>query len=178
MRCQPLRGAHLIVPAKPSRAVGCELDVIGRISVDEILRTNRQRFNIAIGKSPVFKNRLELRKVVGVSDRLVTPKWHIEFAALIEAAESVEASPVEIVEELRRLGALQFAVSDQLIEPTSVPVETLLFVSHLDRYLKTALQMRVKVYQVGIDVIQDGALWSQTEWACESAAEGLNVAPG
>ena len=154
MRCQPLRGAHLIVPAKPSRAVGGELDVIGWICVDEILRLDRQFIEIAAGKRPILQQGLEPGKVPSISNRLVLAKWHVEFSALIEAAESVEASPVEIVEELRRLRALRLTVFDQFIEAPAVFVETLLFVSHFDRYLKPALQMRVKIYHVGIDVIQ------------------------
>ena len=59
-------------------------------------------------------------------------KRHVEFAALIEAAEPVETSSVEIVKKLCRFGVLPVAVSDQLIEPAAMPVETLLFVSHLD----------------------------------------------
>ena len=57
-------------------------------------------------------------------------------------------------------------------------IETFLFISHLDSYLETTLQLYVKVYQVRIDIVQDGTLWSQTQWGCESAAERFNVASG
>ena len=55
-------------------------------------------------------------------------------------------------------------------------IETFLFISHLDSYLETALQVDVEVYQVRIDIVQDGTLWSQTQWGCESATERFNVA--
>ena len=105
-------------------------------------------------------------------------KGHVEFTALIEAAESVEASAVEIVEELRGFRALRLAILDQFIETITLSVETLLFVFHLDGYREPALQVRVKVYEVGIDVVQAGSLWVQTQRGGESSAEGLNVAPG
>ena len=57
-------------------------------------------------------------------------------------------------------------------------IETFLFISHLDSYLETALQLYVKVYQVRIDIIQDGTLWSQTQWGCQAAAERFDIASG
>jgi hypothetical protein len=103
---------------------------------------------------------------------------HVEFATLIEAAESVEASSVEIVEILRRLCALRFAVSDQFVETTAVAVETLRVVRHLDGCFESLLQMRVEVYEMRIDVIQKGAAWSQSKRGRKSAAERFDVAPG
>ena len=178
MRRQALRRAHLIVPAKTSGAVGSELDIVGRIGIDEISRLDREIIEIATGKDPVFQDLLEPGKVSKVSNRLVLAKGHVEFTALVEATESVETSAVEIIEKLRGFSALRLAILDQSIEANTLPVETLLFVSHLDGYHEPALQMAIKVYEVGIDVVQTGALWVQTQRGGESAAEGLNVAPG
>ena len=55
-------------------------------------------------------------------------------------------------------------------------IKTFLVISHLDSYLETALQLYVKVYQVWINIIQNCTLWPQTEWRCQAAAEGLDVA--
>ena len=139
---------------------------------------NGQRFNIAVGKRPVFKDRLELRKIGGVVNRLVAAKRHIEFAALVETAKSIEASAIQIIEELRRFRALPFAIFDELIEATTVAVEKRLLILHLDSSFETPLQMSVKVYEVRIDVVQDRALGSQAQWRGESAAERFNVASG
>ena len=57
-------------------------------------------------------------------------------------------------------------------------IEAFLFISHLDIDLETTLQLYVKVYQVRIDIIQDGALWPQPQWGSESAAERFDVASG
>jgi len=64
----------------------------------------------------------------------VAAKRHVEFTTFIEAAESVEAGPVQIVEELRGLRGLRLAIRDQSIETVAMPVETFLFVFHLDAY--------------------------------------------
>lgn len=58
-----------------------------------------------------------------------------------------------------------------------MPVETRLFIFHLNRYSETSLQLRVEVYEVGIDVIQEGVLWFQTQRRRESTAEWLDVTP-
>ena len=55
-------------------------------------------------------------------------------------------------------------------------IEAFLFISHLDSYLETALQLYVKVYQVRIDIIQNCTFWPQTKWRCQSAAERLDIA--
>ena len=57
-------------------------------------------------------------------------------------------------------------------------IEAFLFIAHLDSYLETALQVDVKVYQVRVDIIQEGMLWPQTEWDGKSAAERFDVASG
>ena len=54
-------------------------------------------------------------------------------------------------------------------------IEAFLFILHLDSYLETALQVCVKVYEMRVDIVKDGALWSQTKWGCESAAERFNI---
>ena len=55
-------------------------------------------------------------------------------------------------------------------------VEALFLILHLDCYLEALLQLSIKVYQVRIDVIEEGVLWSQTQRRGEPAAERLNVA--
>jgi hypothetical protein len=57
-------------------------------------------------------------------------------------------------------------------------IEAFLIISHLDSYLETTLQLSVKVYQVRIDIVQEGTVGPQTYWDCESAAERLNIAYG
>jgi len=109
---QPLRRANLIVPAKSSGAVGCEFDVVRGISIDEVLSLDSERANITIRKCPILKEELEPRETSCVPNRLMRTKRHIEFAALVETAKSVEAGAIQIIEELRRFGALPFAIFD------------------------------------------------------------------
>ena len=57
-------------------------------------------------------------------------------------------------------------------------VETFFFVLHLDCNVETALQLPVKVYQVGIDVVQQRARWLQRERDGQPAAERFNILSG
>ena len=83
---QEFRRSNLIFPHKPAGTVSGEFNIIRRISVDEILRVNRKRLYIAVCEGPRFEQRLQLRKLLGVGDRLVSPERHIKFAAAIETA--------------------------------------------------------------------------------------------
>ena len=90
-------------------------------------------------------------------------KWHIKLATAIEPAESVEASPIEIIEQLRGFCALRAAIIDQQVEAFAVSIKTLFFILHLDRDIEAPLQVLVKIYQVRIDVIQQGAIRPQPQ---------------
>lgn len=159
MRGEPFCGANLIFPVEAAGTVGSKFDIVRWIGIDEIIRFDWQVLKIITAEDPVFEDCLELRKVSKVSDRFMLTKWHVVFAGLIEAAESVEASSVEIVEKLRSLRALRFSFGDQFIETNAVTVETLRIIRHLDVYLQSSLQVTVEVYQVWIDVIQKSAYW-------------------
>ena len=105
-------------------------------------------------------------------------KRYVEFTALIEAAESIEASPIQIIEDLCRCRALPFFFLDQLIKTTPMSIEAFLIISHLDGYLETTLQLSIKVYQVRIDIIQEGTVGSQTYGDRKSTAERLDISSG
>ncbi len=108
----------------------------------------------------------------------MSAKWNIESTALVKPAQTIEASAVEIIEELSRFSVPPFAVVDQFVETAAMRVETRLLIRHFDSWFQTSLQMSVKIYEVGIDVVQEGTFRSQTERGRESTAEGLNVSPG
>lgn len=57
-------------------------------------------------------------------------------------------------------------------------VETRLVVLHLDSDIEASLQMPVKVYQVRIDVVQQGAVWSQPQRYSKAAAKRLYIRLG
>ena len=153
MRGQQLRRSNLIVPGKTAGSVACELHVVRRIRIDEVVRHNGQQANVLASESPVLEDSWKLREVSCISDGLVTAKWNIEFAALIKPAKPVEASAIEIVEKLGRFPALPFSVFDQFVEASAMPIERLLFISHLDCWLETSSQLSVEIYEVSIDVI-------------------------
>lgn len=109
---KPFRGSHLVVPGETSRTVAGELDVIRRISVNEGVRRERQRIEIAANKNPVLQHRFVRPEIYGVSNRAMFAKGHIELAAPIEATKSIETGSIEIVEQFRRFLALRATVID------------------------------------------------------------------
>ena len=117
LRGQPLCRTNLVVPGKTAGSVACELDVVRRIRINEIVRRNGQRGNVVAGESPVLEDPRESRKVCGISYGLVSAKWNIECAALIKPAKPVEASAIEIVKELRRLRRLGLAKKPMFVVP-------------------------------------------------------------
>ena len=157
---QPLGCALLIVPIKPVLTIRRELNIVGRVGINEVVRLYGNRSDVVGGEQPVSKQTPESGKVVGVVDCLVAAKRHIEFAALIETAETVKACPVQIIEELCGFLSVGFPRRDQLVEAIPVPVESLRVIFHLDAHFETTLQVLVEVYQMRIDVIEQRALRS------------------
>jgi len=84
----------------------------------------------------------------------VFAKGHIKLATAIEATESIEASPVQIIEQLRGFRALRAPIIYEQVEALAVSIKTFLVVFHLDRDIESQLQMLVEIYEVRIDVIQ------------------------
>ena len=116
MRSQQRRRAHLIFPGETARAVGRELHVVRRICIDEVISFERQCFQIPASKLPSRKEFSVLVEIRNVVDLLVASEGHIEFAALIESAKTIEASAIQEVEELCCWLGLDFALFDHSIE--------------------------------------------------------------
>ena len=146
MRGQQLRRALLIFPGETAGAIGCELHVVRWICIDEVIFFERQGFEIAASELPARKEFLVLVEIRHVVDLLVGPEGHIEFAALIESAKSIEASAIQKVKELGSWLSVNFALFDHSIESVPVRVEELFIVSHLNRDRKPPLNLRIKVY--------------------------------
>src|SRR5215213_7985498 len=144
MFSQPLRSAPLIVHRKPAGAVSRELDVIRRVGVNEILSFDLHLLDIDVREFPLLERLRVLREVRGVIDRFVSSERNIKFAALIEAAKSVEARPIQIIEQFRRFIASRPAVLNELIESIAMLVEELLVVAHLDPESQAVLEMTVE----------------------------------
>ena len=71
-------------------------------------------------------------EVAGVINCLVSAERHIEFAALIEAAKTVEKGAIKIVEELGRLSRLRAVFFDKLIEALAMRIEEFRVVTGFD----------------------------------------------
>src|SRR5271170_944439 len=90
---------HLIVPAKILLRVAGELNVVGRIGIDEVVLLEFNRIEVAALEVPSRERRHVFREVGYVIDLPVTAKRHVEFTTAIEPAQSVVAGAIQIVEK-------------------------------------------------------------------------------
>ena len=58
----------LIIPGEPALRVVRELDIVGRIGIDEVVTLERNRLDVADGEGPIVKRRLIAGKIVDVPD--------------------------------------------------------------------------------------------------------------
>src|SRR5579875_740643 len=116
MRGEPLCEALLVVPGKAAGGVRRELDVVRRIGVDKIAAANLHAFEIAV-REFVWREHTAVRlEVLAVRRLFVAPEGHVEKAARVEAAQTVIAGTVEIIEQRRSLGALAAGLANQFVE--------------------------------------------------------------
>src|SRR6185503_19249465 len=101
MRRESLRRAHLIVPRETTGAVRRELYIIRRIGIHKIIVLKLERLNIVVTELPLPEHGRITRKILRVVDRFIRAERHIEIAALVEAAETIETRAVQVVEQLR-----------------------------------------------------------------------------
>ncbi len=172
---QQLGRAHLIVPGKSTGAVGCELNIVWRIGVDEIVRLDRKPREIFVREFPATKQSSVGVKVSCVIDPLVLAKRDVEFTAAIEATQAIETSAVQIIEELRRFLRPSRTILDELVEARAMRVEKLSVVASIDSQRQTATNLPVEIDQMRIDVTQQSSLRLQSKRDCQPAAEWLNV---
>lgn len=175
---KPFHEALLVRPMKAARRVLGEVDIIRRVSVDEITRLRSQVREVSQGELPGREQGRELGEVAPIVDDLIPSEGDVEVALLVEAAEPVEASTVEVVEELCGFGRLGLLLRDELVEAGAVLVIDLSGVRGLDLDGEALLYLEVKVDQVRVAVIEQGLLWSQAERDRETACEGLHQAAG
>src|SRR6185503_13411429 len=112
MRRQSLCRALLIVPRETTGAVRRELYIIRRIGIHKIIVLQLERLNILITELPLPEDARVTRKILRVVDCFVLSERHIEIAALVEAAESIETRAVQVIEQLRAFLGVRFAFSN------------------------------------------------------------------
>src|SRR5687767_14610668 len=154
MPSQKPRRSNLIIPRETTRAVRRELYIIRRIRIDEIFRLDFESFDVFIAELPLPEDRRIMSEVRRVVDRFISPEWNVEIPTFIESTKTVEASTVQVVEQLRSLFSLRFAIFYQLIKPLAMAIEKLLVVAHRHPHLEAPLHVTVEIDQVRIDVVQ------------------------
>jgi len=106
--------------------------------------------------------------------RFVSAKWNIEFAALVEPAETVEASAIEIIEKLGRFRR-SFLRSSEVIETLAMFVEDSFIVFHSDSQFETPLNLTIEIYEMRVYVVENGKSGLKIKRNCESAAKRFDI---
>src|SRR5947209_1379270 len=102
-------------------------------------------------------------KVGRVINCLVLPEGNVEFAALVEAAEAIEASAIQIIEELRGFNGFCPAVFDEFVEARAMGIEKLLVVTRFNLHREPTPKLRIEIDQMRIQIVQHRALRLQTQ---------------
>src|SRR4029077_16068872 len=113
---QELGSSFLIFPGESASIVAGKFNVVGRIRINKIVLLNWQGCDIQVRESPLSQGLLIPVKIPWVIDGAVAAKWHIEFAATIETAESVKAGAIQIVKQLRSFRSFLLPLFDQFIK--------------------------------------------------------------
>src|SRR5437667_2689628 len=135
---QQLSRPNLIVPGKSTGAVGRELNIVWRIGINEIARLDRKPGEILVRKFPAPQQVLVDVKVSCVINLFVLAERHVEFAVAIEATQTVKASAVQIIKELRRFLCPSRTILDELVKVRAMRVEKLSVVASIDSQRQTA----------------------------------------
>jgi hypothetical protein len=125
---------------------------------------------------PVAEDAAVAAEIALIVDAFVSTKWDVELAARIEAAQAVVTGAVQVVEERRRFGGRGFAIGNELVETAPVLVKESLAVGEFELaiHFETALQPRIEMYRVRVDVVQKRALGTQAQGDGQTTAEGLD----
>ena len=94
MPCEPSCQSYLILPREVLLGVLRELDVVGRVGIDEIVRFQLDLFEVTTAKIPVRENRSILGEILFVRDVFVASEGNVELALSVEAAQPVVASAI------------------------------------------------------------------------------------
>ena len=177
MAQEPLGEADLIVPREAVGAVLGEGGVVGRIGVEEIVCVQGQVAEVGGREVPRREHALMTFERVGIVDAAIATEGDIKGTLAIEAAETVEAGAIEVVEQGRRLARAHVAPCDELIEAFAMVVVGRRVVGHFQANLQSALNPIVEVDEVRVRVVQESFTGTQAQGDGQAAAEGLDQAP-
>lgn len=173
---QQLGCPDLIVPGKATGTVGRELDIVRRVGINKIVRLDRKFREILVREFPAPKQFFVSVKVSCVIDLLILAEWHVEFAAAIEAAQTVETSTVQIIKKLRRFLCSSCTTRDELIETRAMRVEKPSVIASIDLQRQPATHLSVEIDQVRIDIVQQRTLRLQSKRYRQPTTKRLNIA--
>ncbi len=172
---QQLGCSHLIVPGKTSGAISSEPNIVRWVRIDEIFRLDWKFREIFVRKFPATKQPAVGVKVGCVVYSLVLAERYVKFAVAIEAAQTVETRAVQIIKKLRCFLRAGRTSCDELIEASAMPVEKRSVVARVDLHRQPTTHVPIKIDQMRIDIVQQGALRLESKRNCQPATKWFNV---
>src|SRR5262245_59200691 len=100
MRRKPPSSSRLILPGESAGAIRCELNVIWRVCINEIVSTYLKLCEIGVHELPVMKCAAVRQEGRHVIYPLVLTKRHVESAAFTKPTEAVVAGAIQVIKEL------------------------------------------------------------------------------
>ena len=166
--------ADLVIPGETAACVLREGDVVGRIRVHEVVGVQAQVLKVLTAKLPVGEDIRISDKVARVRDPIVAAERHVELAAAVEAAESVVPGAIQVVEQRRDFDRPGLTGREQVVEAKSIRIERRRVILHLDPNRQAALQVTVKVDEMGIDVVDERPVRRHAQRHREASAKRLD----
>jgi hypothetical protein len=130
MMRQPFGQPYLIVPGEVFLRVMRELNVIGRIRVDEVSRLDREFFKIRAHELPLRECRHVFAEIRFVGYLFVAAERDVEFSLAIESAQTVVTGSIQVLDEAGCFFAVTVIFANDLIEPRSALVKAGFLVLH------------------------------------------------
>src|SRR5579884_294163 len=94
MRCKPIGQTLLIFPGKSAGRIRCELDVVWRIRVNEVVGAKAKLREIAVLENAVRERVFIRRKLFTIWNAFVPPERHVEESARVESTKPVIARSI------------------------------------------------------------------------------------
>src|SRR5206468_3690257 len=117
-----------------------ELDIIRWVCIHEVLVLKGHFLKVSVCEFPVGECLYIGGEITSIRNFLIAPEGHIEFALAVKPAQPVVARAVQIVEKSCGLRAIDAAVRQEMVEPSTVTIVEALRLPHVNGGDETMLQ--------------------------------------
>jgi len=148
------RTNRLVVPGEILLRVLRERRVVRRVHEQKIIRPHRRLLKRMVRKLPTRQRHLISAEIQRIVNGFVAPERHVELVLAIEAAQTVEAGAVQVIEQPSRFRPQVPLLPDKLVEAGARFVKSDFLVSQIFFDAQAALQALVEINDVLVEVGQ------------------------